>query len=180
MKKVLLATTLIIAGIMYTSADAQVRVSISANTGRQPMWGPAGCDYAQFYYLSEINMYYDVQARQFVYFDRGRWVYASTLPWAYRNYDLYRSYKVVMNEPMPYLHNYQHRYEYRRFKDYRDQQAMNGNRYGNSNDGYDHRHDNDYDQRYNDRDDNRYNDGNKNRYDERDNRDDRYDRDGRR
>ena len=101
MKRFLLATTLFIGSIAYTSADAQVRVSVHANIGNQPNWGPAGYDYAQFYYLPDIDMYYDVQARQFVYFDRGRWVYATALPVNHRNYDLYGGYKVVMNDQRP-------------------------------------------------------------------------------
>lgn len=154
---------------MYTSADAQVRVSISANIGRQPMWGPAGYNYAQFYYLPDINMYYDVQARQFVYCDRGRWIYTSTLPTGYRNYDLYRGYKVVVNEPMPYLHNNAHRHDYRKFKNYHQHQVI-------IYDSYDHRYDRDdrrydgYNKKYNDDDGHRFDDAKRDRDNDRDGR----------
>ncbi len=150
MKKVLLAATLVIGSIMYTSADAQVRVSINANFTRQPSWGPAGYDYAQFYYLPDINAYYDVQARQFICFNRGSWVYTTALPGSYRNYDLYRGYKVVMNEPRPYVNNYVHRSKYRGFKNYRQAQVMNYEIYDRRNDRFDHKYDgNDrYDHRY--------------------------------
>ena len=124
MKKFLLATTLIIGSVIYTSADAQVRVSFYANIGNQPQWGPAGYDYAQFYYLPDLDMYYDVQARQFVYADRGRWVYATALPVNYRNYDLYGGYKVVINDQRPFMRHDVYRNQYKRFRNYRNRQVI--------------------------------------------------------
>ncbi|CAN5404667.1 hypothetical protein BH10BAC2_BH10BAC2_43480 [soil metagenome] len=124
MKKFLLATTLFIGSMIYTSADAQVRVSINANIGNQPQWGPAGYDYAQFYYLPDLDMYYDVQAMRFVYFDRGRWVYTRALPVSYRNYDLYGGYKVVINDQRPFVRHDAYRNQYKRFKNYRNRQMV--------------------------------------------------------
>jgi hypothetical protein len=124
MKKILLATTLFIGSMIYTSADAQVRVSLHANIGNQPQWGPAGYDYVQFYYLPDLDLYYDVQARQFVYLDRGRWVYATALPVNYRNYDLYGGYKVVVNRDRPFMYHDYDRKHYRKFRDYRNRQVV--------------------------------------------------------
>ncbi|CAN5167607.1 hypothetical protein BH11BAC6_BH11BAC6_01110 [soil metagenome] len=124
MKKLLLATTLFIGSIAYTSADAQVRVSIHANVNNQPLWGPAGYDYAQFYYLPDLNMYYDVQARQFVYFDRGRWIYATALPVNMRNYDLYGGYKVVLNDQRPYMHHNVYQNRYKNYRNMRGRQVV--------------------------------------------------------
>ncbi|QEC69766.1 hypothetical protein FRZ67_21600 [Panacibacter ginsenosidivorans] len=124
MKRILLATTLFIGSMIYTSADAQVRVSLHANIGNQPQWGPAGYDYAQFYYLPDLDMYYDVQARRFVYLDRGRWVYATALPVNYRNYDLYGGYKVVVNRDRPFMYHDYDRNHYRKFRNYRNRQVV--------------------------------------------------------
>lgn len=124
MKKFLLATTLFIGSMIYTSANAQVRVSMHANIGNQPQWGPAGYDYARFYYLPDLDMYYDVQAMQFVYFDRGRWVYTRALPVSYRNYDLYGGYKVVINDQRPFVHHDAYRNQYKRFKNCRNRQVV--------------------------------------------------------
>lgn len=124
MKKVLLATTLFIGSMICTSADAQVRVSINANIGNQPLWGPAGYDYAGFYYLPDLDMYYDVQARMFLQFNRGRWIYTTALPVRYRNYDLYGGYKVVINDYKPFLRHDVYRNQYRKFKNYRNRQVI--------------------------------------------------------
>lgn len=124
MKRILLATTLFTGSMIGTSAGAQVSVSVNANIGNQPLWGPAGYDYAQFYYLPDLDMYYDVQARQFVYPDRGRWVYTTSLPVNYRNYDLYGGYKVVINDQRPYMRHDVYRNQYKRFKNYRNRQVI--------------------------------------------------------
>jgi hypothetical protein len=125
MKKFLLATTLFIGSLVVTtSTDAQVRVNIHANIGNQPMWGPSGYDFAQFYYLPDIDMYYDVQARQFVYFDRGRWIYTTALPMMHRNYDLYSGYKVVINRDRPFAYNDYYKNHYRKFRNFRNRQVV--------------------------------------------------------
>jgi len=124
MKKILLAAALFTGSMICTSAGAQVRVSINANIGNQPLWGPAGYDYVQFYYLPDLDMYYDVQARQFVYPDRGRWVYTTALPVNCRNYDLYGGYKVVINDQRPFMRHDAYRNQYRRFKNYHNRQVI--------------------------------------------------------
>lgn len=125
MKRFLLAATLLLGSIVYTTtASAQVSVRINANIGNQPMWGPAGYDYAQFYYLPDIDMYYDVMARQFVYQNRGQWIYANTLPYNYRNYDLYSGYKVVLNQPRAFAYHDYHRNQFRKFRNSRNRQVV--------------------------------------------------------
>lgn len=103
-----------------TSATAQV--SVSVNIGAQPMWGPVGYDRVDYYYLPDVEAYYYVPRRQFIYLDAGRWIFAANLPGRYRGYDLYRGYKVVVNEPRPYDHYYSHRDRYARYRGWRDRQ----------------------------------------------------------
>ena len=103
MKKILLLFALVLTSFMYKAADAQVNIGV--NIGSQPVWGPAGYDYAQYYYFPDIDLYYDVPGRQFIYFDGRSWVGSYQLPSFYDRFDLYNSYKVVINEPTPYLRN---------------------------------------------------------------------------
>jgi hypothetical protein len=103
MKKLLLAAVLFSA-TMIVSKKAESQVNVQINIGRQPVWGPVGYYYVEYYYLPDIDAYYYVPRRQFVYLSNGRWVFASSLPAVYRDYDLYSGYKVVVNEPRPYLH----------------------------------------------------------------------------
>lgn len=151
MKKIILAGALLF-GIVISSqkAQAQVRVGLNINVGSQPVWGPVGYDYAEYYYLPDIDVYYNVPRRQFVYFSNNQWVFAGALPPRYRGYDLYSGYKVVLNEPRPYLHADIYRSRYAPYRGRHDQVIIrnshdsrfhhdNGNHYGW------HRHENERD-----------------------------------
>lgn len=113
MKK-LLYFTLLIGGLFITqSAEAQIRVNI--NIGAQPLWGPVGYDYVRYYYMPEIDVYYNVASRKYTYYQGNRWVTKSKLPGRYRNFDLYRTYKVVINDQNPWSYHKRHRSDYGRY-----------------------------------------------------------------
>lgn len=101
MKKFILLVAIGMASALYQPAKAQISVNI--NIGAQPQWGPRGYDYVDYYYLPEIQSYYYVPTRQFVYLERNRWVHRTYLPSRYRSYNLYKARKVVINRPHPYL-----------------------------------------------------------------------------
>ncbi len=105
-----------IAGLFLLVANAtQAQVSINVNIGTPPAWGPAGYAETEYYYLPDIEAYYDVRASQFIYFGGGRWVRTTYLPRQYRNYDLYGGYKVVLNDyhgRAPYEYFDRHRTAY--------------------------------------------------------------------
>ncbi len=118
MKK-LFATLAVSAALIFCSAPAQAQ---EININIQPAWGPTGFDYAEFYYIPEINVYYDVINSLFYYYSSGRWIGAPYLPVKYRRYDLYNMYKVVLNgHPQPWLDNRDHRRAYRHLRDDRTQ-----------------------------------------------------------
>lgn len=113
MKKILLLSMIVVGGMVSSSsAEAQKRVNVQININSQPDWGPAGYDYAQYYYLPDANMYYDIAAREYIYQERGRWVNVRVLPPYLRNVDLYRSYKVVINDRTPWMRNDKFRKQY--------------------------------------------------------------------
>jgi len=89
-------------------AAAEVRVNI--NIDIQPAWGPSGYNYAEFYYIPEINIYYDIVNRLFWYPLGNRWMSAVYLPLEYAYYDFYSLYKVVLNNILsPWRFNVRHR-----------------------------------------------------------------------
>lgn len=115
MKKLLLAFALFAgAATITTASQAQVRVSF--NIGSQPLWGPTGYDYAEYYYLPDVDAYYNVGTQQFIYQDGGRWGNYNSLPGRYRNYDLYNGYKVVINERDPWLRHSNYYNQYRGYR----------------------------------------------------------------
>lgn len=114
MKNLLLTAVVIGASFFTNQSEAQVRVNVNLNIGR-PNWGLPGNQVGDWYYLPEIDTYYDIPGRQFVYFDRGRWVYANQLPYMYRDYNLSRGYKVVLNDNRPFMRADVYRKKYNRY-----------------------------------------------------------------
>ncbi|KQO20635.1 hypothetical protein ASF10_16300 [Flavobacterium sp. Leaf82] len=104
-----------IALMLLMSVFAQAQVSINVNIGTPPNWGPQGYDDSRYYYLPDIDTYYDVNQSQFIYDNNGKWVRENRLPSKYRQYDLYSGYKVVVNDykgDAPYTYHTKHRSNY--------------------------------------------------------------------
>lgn len=166
MKKILVCLVFFIcASAAFKNADAQIRFNLNVNIGSQPVWGPAGYDHVDYYYLPDIETYYYVPTHQFIYLSGDRWVFSYNLPPQYRNYDLYSGYKVVMNEPRPYMHFDRDRDRYSRYRGDRSQiiiQNSDERRYrdrGWKDRRYrydDRRHEHDNDRRHDNDRDNRY------------------------
>jgi hypothetical protein len=101
-------------GIMLMLAgSAQSQLSINVHIGSPPAWGPDGySNDVRYYYLPDIEAYYDIRTSMFIYISGNQWVHRSYLPTRYRNYDLYHGYKVVMND-------YRGNSPYGRFKEHK-------------------------------------------------------------
>ncbi len=147
MKKIFFTAFILIASLSFKSANAQLRVSLGVNINNQPEWGPTGYDHADYYYMPDIGVYYDVPAHQYVYQSNNVWVRRSSLPPQYRNYDLYHGYKVVVNEQRPWRHDADVRAKYAGYRDRHDQEVIR-----DSHDGKyrNHWHDNGHGNKHND------------------------------
>jgi len=119
MKKHILILAVLVSYCLATPANAQVRLSV--NIGMQPIWGPTGYDHVDYYYLPDIEAYYNVPLAQYTWFDHGRWVTTPGLPPRYANFDIYHAYKVVLNEPTPWYHHDVYRTKYAQFRGRHDQ-----------------------------------------------------------
>ena len=126
MKKQLLLIAVIAATSFSYNAGAQV--SVHVNLGVQPVWGPTGYDYVNYYYIPDIDAYYDVPNQQYVYFEGGRWVTRRNLPDRYHNFDLYGAHKVVINDRSPWMHNDRYRQQYSNYRGQHDQQVIRDSR----------------------------------------------------
>jgi hypothetical protein len=120
-KQIILIAIILMAGFGYT---AHAQVTVGVNIGLQPLWGPVGYDQASYYYLPDIDVYYDVVHAQYVYFEGGRWITRHSLPPRYAGYDLYHGYKAVINEPSPWLHADRYRTQYASYRGRHDQQVI--------------------------------------------------------
>jgi len=116
MKKLIVCAVLFVSAFSVKEAAAQVRVNVNFNIGSQPVWGPIGYDYVEYYYLPDVEAYYYVPTRQFIYLSGSRGIYSYSLPPRYRNYDLYSGYKVVVNRPRAYRYFNDDRVRYRSYR----------------------------------------------------------------
>ncbi|MDB5233548.1 MAG: hypothetical protein JWR44_541 [Hymenobacter sp.] len=140
-----LCTVLLSAVALAAAPAAQAQVGVNINIGA-PQWGPPVPTGTQFYYIPEIDGYYDLYAQQYIVFQDGYWV---PLPQLY-GYDPYQFHPVVIayrgREPWRQLDYYHSRYAYRPYQSY----GLGGGGYqggygrpgyarGNDNRGYDNR-----------------------------------------
>lgn len=107
---------LTIIGIMILlTSIVKAQVSVNINIGSPPPWGPIGYTDVHYYYLPDVEAYYDIQSSMFIYYVGGSWIHRSFLPSYYRNYDLYSGYKVVMTDyrgNTPYIYFKDHKKKY--------------------------------------------------------------------
>ncbi|REG96138.1 hypothetical protein [Flavobacterium aquicola] len=148
---------LIIIGLFLSVSSAQAQVSVNVNIGTPPPvvvasprvvvasppeWGPVGYDNMEYYYLPDIQMYYDIRLAQYIYFGGGKWIRSQRLPSHYRNYNLYNGYKVVLTDyhgNAPYVYFNSHKVKY--YKGYKGKPQKNRRDYYSHND-YHRNHDN--------------------------------------
>jgi hypothetical protein len=106
----------IIAGVALILAGAgQAQVDVTVNIGVPPLWGPAGYAEVRYYYLPDVESYYDVHASMFICYVEDAWVHRTNLPSRYKNYDLYGGYKVVITDyygTAPYKYFDDHKAKY--------------------------------------------------------------------
>jgi len=124
MKKTIFIVALFIGGLLFQTANAQVSVDLRVNIGTQPVWGPVGYDHVEYYYMPDIDVFYYVPRHQYIYLQRGSWVFAASLPYKYRSYDIYTGYKVVINEARPYRNAAVYRTKYSGYKNNRGQEII--------------------------------------------------------
>jgi len=123
MKKIIFAAAIVLGCFSIKAANAQVHLSVGINIGSQPDWGPTGYDHVDYYYMPDIDAYYDIAAHQYVYYNNNVWVHTTSLPPRYANYDVYHGYKVVVNKRTPWVHDDVYRKKYASYKG-RNDQAM--------------------------------------------------------
>lgn len=105
---------LIIAGLLILFATSlQAQVSVNVNLGIAPPWGPPVQAGIRYYYLPDVEAYYDLRTSMFICFYDGHWVRRHHLPDRFRHYDLYGGPKVIVtdyrgNAPYRYCNYHRH------------------------------------------------------------------------
>ncbi len=101
--------------VLMFSVAAKAQVSVNVNIGSPPMWGPVGYTDVRYYYIPDIEAYYDIETSMFIYYGGGVWLHRSHLPERYAYFDLYDGYKVVItdyrgNEPNIHFKSHKGKY----------------------------------------------------------------------
>jgi len=96
--------------------SSKAQVSVNVNLGTPPVWARAAPPEVHYYYLPDIEVYYDVPARRYIYLRNGRWQRSAALPSYYRGYDLYKGRTVYLtdyrgNRPYAYYKTHQIKYK---------------------------------------------------------------------
>lgn len=100
---------------MLVSNYSKAQVSVNINIGSPPLWGPVGYTDVRYYYLPDVEAYYDIETSMFIYYGGGTWLHRANLPSHYSHYDLYSGYKVVMHDyhgNTPHHHFHDHKKKY--------------------------------------------------------------------
>lgn len=143
------------ASILMFTLQASAQFSVSVNVGSRPQYHNRYENPVSYYYLPEIEAYYDVNSAVFIYDSPRGWVRTGYLPEYCRNYDVNRGYKVAVSYTgrNPYVNfNYdRQRYYSNNYRNYREEYYNSRNRrndyaavsYNNRNNDY--RNENRYD-----------------------------------
>lgn len=109
-------SVILASSFFYKAADAQVRINVNVNQASQPRW--VQNDYAQvnYYYLPDLDMYYNVPTRSYTYLHGNRWVTVNSMPQQFRSYDFNRTHKVVVNERNPWNNHVKYKNSYAKNK----------------------------------------------------------------
>jgi hypothetical protein len=90
----------------------------------KPQWGPSYYDGTRYYYLPDIESYYDIYTREFIFLNQAQWIFSPYLPSIYPDFNLNNSFVVVVNSNMyqPWMHHQYYvshfpRYYYRDYYD---------------------------------------------------------------
>lgn len=82
------ATTEITAQIVKVDKTYGNTSNVKVQAVAPPVWAKAAPANVNYYYLPDINTYYDAPSRVYIYEKEGKWVRTSTLPARYRDYNL--------------------------------------------------------------------------------------------
>ena len=103
------ATALLTAAALAVAPAAHAQPQVNINVGT-PAWGPPVPQGTQFYYIPEIDGYYDLYAQQYIVYRNGQWIPVGVID----GYDPRGFHPVVLDyrgrEPWVYVGAHRDRY----------------------------------------------------------------------
>jgi len=110
---------------LFTGCDLYTYVTPSTEVSyANPTWAPPYYQGVRYYYLPDIESYYDMSTGEFVYLNDGQWSYSQGLPDIYSGYDISNCFTVALDYTIyqPWMHHHYYVSHYPRYyyRDYYD------------------------------------------------------------
>lgn len=106
--------------LIAVTVSSQAQLSVNVNVGTPPVWAPAAPVEVRYYYIPDIEVYYDASASRYIYLRNGKWHRSAALPAKYRGYDLRHGRTI-------YLTDYKGNAPYTYYKTHKVKYKANGN-----------------------------------------------------
>lgn len=134
--------------IILFTLQSNAQISVNVNLGSRPQYHDRYENEVSYYFLPEIEAYFDIQAQVYIFNSPRGWVRSSYLPEYCRNYDINRGHRVALTYIgyTPYADFKFHKQKYYRENDrnYREEYYYNRNNGRNEYVTYSNYNDNKY------------------------------------
>ena len=125
MKKLMFISTIVLFGLLFSRCTIYDYSTYPVSESYEnPYWAPDYNTGTRYYYLPDIETYYDLSSREFIYLQNGHWSYSPVLPPYYSDFYLDDCYVVVVsyNTYQPWMHHQYYVSHYPRYyyRDYYD------------------------------------------------------------
>lgn len=126
MKKVITKLTIILTVLVMALGFMGCGTSYYGTSGNDyydnyydynPVWAPDYYYGTRYYYFPDIEVYYDLATRNFVYLLNGQWLFVQTLPPIYSTFNLRNAFIVIVNRNVynPWMHHHYYNSHYPRY-----------------------------------------------------------------
>src|ERR1700761_2361613 len=130
MKKLVILSAIAMSGFIYNTANAQIGINVGFHFGHARIYAHApvvveqapvyeqtepvydDANNSDYYYLPDVDAYYNVNENCYYYFDGDSWVSAEYLPGEYRGFDWRNARRFEVRGFRPYMHNDFYREKY--------------------------------------------------------------------
>lgn len=125
LKELRIMVIILLSVSLLSSCDLYTYSTVGVQTHYEnPQWAPSYSAGIRYYYLPDIEAYYDLSAREFVYLSNGQWYYSASCPSNYAGFDLNNCFTVALNVNIyqPWMHHQYYVSHYPRYyyRDYYD------------------------------------------------------------
>jgi len=123
-KGLAVVAVILLSAFMFTGCSVYTQTTPVQTGYSNPQWAPPYYSGARYYYLPDIECYYDLSTSEFIYLNDGMWSYSRSIPGIYSSFDLNDCFSVVLSVEVyrPWLHHQYYVSHYPRYyyRDYYD------------------------------------------------------------